>query len=101
MRRTGQLALLLVGLSGCVTLGNDFATTTLAWLKPAETAKTEVLKKLGTPFRVGVDAGDPTWTYGYYRWSAFGESSTKDLVIRWGADGKVKSYTLNTSLPDE
>jgi len=101
MRRIGQLALVVLGLSGCVTLGRDFTTTDLAWLKPGETAKAAVLEKLGNPFRVGVDAGDPTWTYGYYRWNAFSDSQTKDLVIRWAPDGRVKTFTLNTSLPEE
>ena len=88
-------------LSGCATMGKDFDSTSLSWLKAGETAKKDVLVKLGDPFRVGMDSGDQTWTYGYYKYRVFGDSETKDLVIRYTADQKVKSYTLNTSFPDE
>lgn len=90
-----------IALGGCVTLGTNFDPAALQWLKPGETGKAEMMEKLGTPFRIGVDAGDPTWTYGYYRWRVLGSTDTKDLVIRWAADGKVKTFTLNTSIPEE
>ncbi|MEK7476830.1 MAG: hypothetical protein AAB152_14505 [Candidatus Coatesbacteria bacterium] len=88
-------------LGGCATIGRDFDSTSLAWVKPGETAKPEILEKLGNPFRVGVDSGDPTWTYGYYKYRLLGTSAAKDLVIRFGPDGKVKTFTLNTSFPEE
>jgi hypothetical protein len=94
-------ALLVLGLAGCATIGRDFNATQTGWIRAGETDKTTLLSKLGDPFRVGVDAGDPTWTYGYYRYSLFGESVTKDLVIRFDDAGKVKSFTLNTSFPEE
>lgn len=96
-----SLLLLLVGLAGCATLGHDFNATDTGWIKPGETDKTTLLSKLGDPLRVGVDAGEPTWTYGYYKYSLFSESVTKDLVIRFGPDGKVKSFTLNSSFPED
>ena len=43
----------------------------------------------------------PTWTYGYYRYRLFGASNAKDLVIRFDDAGTVKSYTLNTTFPQE
>ena len=103
MRAMNRTALLLAPLllTGCVTLGRDFDATGLQWLKPGQTHKQEVLEKLGTPFRIGVDAGDPTWSYGYYHYALIGDSDTKDLVIRWNPDGSVKSLTLNTTFPEE
>lgn len=100
MRMTSSFALLLL-LTGCATIGNDFNSTQTDWIKTGETDKTTLQAKLGEPFRVGIDAGDPTWTYGYYKYSLFGESVTKDLVIRFDAEGKVKSFTLNTSFPED
>lgn len=88
-------------LAGCATIGKNFDSTSLSWLKAGETAKKDVLEKLGDPFRVGMDSGDQTWTYGYYKYRVFGDSETKDLVIRFSGDEKVKSYTLNTSFPEE
>lgn len=87
--------------SGCATIGKDFDSTKLSWIKAGETGKKDVIRELGDPFRVGMDAGDQTWTYGYYQYRVFGESTTKDLVIRFDQDGKVKSFTLNTSFPEE
>ena len=98
-RSTGLL--LLLACQGCATMGRDFNSTSTDWIKAGETDKTTLLSKLGDPFRVGMDAGDPTWTYGWYKYSLFGESVTKDLVIRFDGAGKVKSFTLNTSFPEE
>ena len=96
-----SMAIAAAILSGCATVGKDFDSTSLSWLKAGETAKKDVLTKLGDPFRVGMDSGDQTWTYGYYKYRLIGDSATKDRVIRYSADSKVKSYTLNTSFPEE
>lgn len=101
MRILAGVLLSMALLSGCATIGKDFDSTKLSWLKAGETGKKDVLKELGDPFRVGSDAGDQTWTYGYYQYRVFGDSTTKDLVIRFDETGKVKSYTLNTSFPEE
>jgi len=101
--RAGMTALFLAGLlsAGCATVGRDFDSTALGWMKAGETGKNELLEKLGQPFRVGVDSGDQTWTYGYYQYRLLGESNNKDLVIRFDAAGKAKSWTLNTTFRDE
>jgi outer membrane protein assembly factor BamE (lipoprotein component of BamABCDE complex) len=96
-----SLALFSILCSGCASVGRNFDSTSLGWLKPGETDKAALLSKIGQPFRVGMDAGDQTWTYGYYKYRVFGGSVTKDLVIRFDLGEKVKSYTLNTSFPDE
>jgi outer membrane protein assembly factor BamE (lipoprotein component of BamABCDE complex) len=98
-----RLALLcaLAFASACATIGTNFDSTQLSWLKANESAKADVLAKLGQPWRVGLDSGDQTWTYGYYEYRAFSDSNSKDLVIHFTPEGKVKSYSLNTSFPDE
>lgn len=98
---TRLLTGLAILLAGCVTVGHNFDAVDLGWVKPGETTKAAILDKLGDPFRVGVDAGDPTWTYGYYKYRLMGGTVTKDLVFRFAADGKVKSFTLNTSFPQD
>lgn len=94
-------ALVLATSLACATVGRNFDATQLAWLKNGETSKAQVLENMGPPWRVGTDAGDLTWTYGYYQYRALGESNSKDLVIHFGSDGRVKSYTMNTSFPKE
>ena len=96
-----RAALLLVASVACATVGRNFDATQLSWLKNGDTTKAQILDKLGQPWRVGSDAGDQTWTYGYYQYRAFGESNSKDLVLHFDPDGKLKSYTMNTSFPEE
>ncbi len=99
--RLAPAALACATCLACATIGKDFDATELSWLKKDETTKEQVQQKLGPPWRVGFDAGDPTWTYGYYEYRAFGDSNSKDLVLHFRPDGKLKSYTLNTSFPEE
>ena len=91
----------LAALAGCATIGHDFSVADLGWIKPGETAKPDIMSKLGDPFRVGSDAGDPTWTYGFYKYRLIGSSDAKDLIIRFDAAGRVRSYTLNTTFQEE
>ncbi len=51
----------------------------------------------GEPWRTGIEDGKRTWTYGKYKWSAFGEAETTDLVVRFNQDGTVSSYVYNTT----
>jgi len=85
----------------CATVGKNFDATQLDWLAAGATTKSQVMEKLGPPWRVGTDQGDLTWTYGYYEYRALSDSNTKDLVLYFAADGKLKSYKLSTSFPQE
>ena len=40
------------------------------------------------------------WTYGRYTYRLIGETDTKDLVIKFNNEGKVSSYTFNTTIND-
>jgi outer membrane protein assembly factor BamE (lipoprotein component of BamABCDE complex) len=95
------LATALLAVTGCITVGRDFYSADLHWLKSGTTTRQEVYRILGEPFRTGVDQGKITWTYGCYRYSAFGDTRTKDLVIYYNPDGTVHTYTFSTSFPDE
>ena len=52
------------------------------------------IDRLEAPFLLD---GKRTWTYGKYKWSAFGEAETTDLVVRFNQDGTVSSYVYNTT----
>jgi outer membrane protein assembly factor BamE (lipoprotein component of BamABCDE complex) len=90
------LALLL---SACVTIGRDFSASKVYDIQIGKTTQTEIKTMFGSPWRVGIDDGRPTWTYANYHYNAFGEAKTKDLVVRFDANYVVKSYTFNTSDP--
>lgn len=100
MRLTLAAAALALPLA-CATVGRNFDSTQLSWLEAGSITKAQVLDKLGPPWRVGFDAGDLTWTYGYYEYRALGDSNSKDLVLHFTPDGKLKTYTLSTSFPQE
>jgi len=83
-----------------MTLGRSFPTDPIAGMRVGTTTRDNVRAAFGEPYRMGVEDGDPTWTYLLYRFSAFGSERTRDLYVRFDAAGKVKSYAFNTNEPD-
>ena len=83
--------------SGCATVGRDFPDYRVKEIQINQTTQSEIRTMFGSPWRVGIEDGQRTWTYGRYRYQAFGETSTKDLVIRFDNRGIVTSYTYNTT----
>lgn len=94
------LALSLISLTGCLTIGEEFSSE-VKWIAPQKTTKVEVQKNLGGPFRVGYDSGLLTYTYAYYRYSAFRAARTKDLTVRFNSDGTVQSYSFASSFDED
>jgi hypothetical protein len=83
--------------SGCATVGRDFPDYRVREIQINQTTQSEIRSMFGAPWRVGIEDGQPTWTYGRYRYNALGGTSTKDLVIRFDNRGTVTSYTFNTT----
>lgn len=94
-------AILALAVCGCLSVGRDFRSSDFSWIVEKETTKEQVHRILGEPFRVGVESGMTTWTYGHYKYRVRGEARTKDLVLYFHPNGTVSSYTFNTSFPDE
>lgn len=95
------LASALILLAACATMGSPFRFAGAESVEVGKTSKSEVLSLYGKPFRVGVENGDATWTYGYYRYKLFGDSQTKDLKITFDKKGIVSDYNYSSSEPDE
>lgn len=91
----------LIALSGCITIGSPFDSDDFSWITRNKTTKDDVYDELGEPFRTGVDSGKQTWTYGYYKYTLFGSTRTKDIIIYFNNNGTVDSYVFNTGFPDE
>ncbi|MBK1873338.1 MULTISPECIES: outer membrane protein assembly factor BamE domain-containing protein [Marinobacter] len=87
----------LLAFAGCATVGKDFSTHNIDQITQGETTRAEIQEMFGEPWRTGVEDGKRTWTYGKYRWSAFGDAETTDLVVRFNPDGTVASYVFNTT----
>ncbi|MBM3319186.1 MAG: outer membrane protein assembly factor BamE [Candidatus Eisenbacteria bacterium] len=94
------LAASLIGLA-CASVGRDFPSDRVWKLRIGETTSEEVRQMFGDPWRTGIEDGNPTWTYGKYRYSLFGEDRTKDLVVRFDENMIVRSYTFNTTETEE
>ena len=82
---------------GCATVGHDFPSSAAEHIVLNKTTQTDILKMLGEPWRVGIENGRTTWTYGYYKYRVFGEADTKDLIIVFNPDKTVASYNYNTT----
>ena len=102
--QAGKLsALLLISglsatqLTGCVTVGQEFAASRVPEIKIGQTRRQDISELFGTPWRTGMEDGHPTWTYGIYKYALFGGNDSQDLLIRFDNQGLVRSYTFNTT----
>ena len=94
------IACLSLFLAACATVGRDFETARVADIKIGKTTQEDIEKMFGKPWRTGIEDGLRTWTYGKYHYSAFGKTSTRDLVVRFDKYNVVASYTFNTTEPE-
>ncbi len=85
--------------TSCATIGQDFSAAKVYDIQIGKTTATEIQAMFGSPWRVGIEDGKPTWTYANYHYSVFSATRTKDLVVRFDANNVVRSYTFNTTNP--
>jgi hypothetical protein len=88
-------------LSSCATVGREFPESHVGDIQIGKTTQSDIQTLFGSPWRVGVEDGRRTWTYGRYRYKLFGRSNTKDLVVRFDERGVVASYSFHTTEHDE
>jgi hypothetical protein len=101
LARVTGAALVSLMLSACLTVGRDFPTEDVGRIMIGKTTRDDVHRMFGTPWRTGLEDGRRTWTYGHYRYKLFGTTETRDLVVRFDANGVVTSYTFNAAPPLE
>ena len=89
--------IMLTNVTGCASVGQEFAASRVLELRIGETTQQEVREMFGAPWRTGIEDGMPTWTYGEYHYFLFGTDDTKDLLIRFNNQKIVRSYTFNTT----
>ncbi len=97
MRQLFVVTTLALFLAGCATIGVPFPSENVEAIEVGETTRSDIREMFGEPWRTGMEDGHPTWTYGNYRWSAFGADTTEDLLVRFDGEGVVRSYTYNTT----
>ena len=84
-------------LTGCFTVGQEFAGSRVPEIKIGQTNKQQITDTFGRPWRTGMEDGRQTWTYGIYKYSLFGADDTQDLLIRFDPQGVVRSYTFSST----
>jgi hypothetical protein len=94
-----SLVLAISGIVGCATVGREFPTERVIEIRIDQTTKADLLAHFGRPYRRGIEDGDSTWTYVWYKLRLLGgQTQARDLYIRF-ADEKVSSYTYNFDVP--
>ncbi len=96
LRIAGLVGLVALGL-GCVSVGQEFDPQRVPELEIGVSQREDVRRLLGDPWRTGIEDGLPTWTYAHYRYSVFSPVQTRDLIVRFDAEGVVRSYGFNST----
>lgn len=92
---------MVASISGCFTVGHDFPVGQVSAIKIGKTTQADIRSMFGPPWRVGIEDGLRTWTYGKYRYSAFSEAKTQDLVVKFNDRDVVISFTFNSTEHEE
>jgi hypothetical protein len=89
-------------LVGCFTagFGREFPSPGARMIAVGKTDRASLRQVFGEPYQVGIDSGDATWRWFFGR-RASGTELTKDLTVRFNADGTVKSYSFTSNFPDD
>lgn len=84
-------------LCSCASVGREFPVAPVSQISIGQTTQEQIRVMFGAPWRVGVEDGRRTWTYGKYRYRLIGEPSTTDLVVKFDDKNLVLSYTFSTT----
>jgi hypothetical protein len=85
----------------CMTVGEDFAVGKVTHIQIGKTTQADMRKMLGEPWSVGLEDGQRSWTWGYYKYNLFSASQRRDLVVRFDEQGVVRSFTFNSTWPED
>jgi len=98
----GSLAAFALVIAGCVSIkfGREFPSPDRQLIVVGKTDKPALERIFGEPYQIGLDSGDQTWRWFYGQREANLELS-KDLSVRFNADGTVKSYAFTSNFPDD
>jgi hypothetical protein len=88
-------------LGACANVGREFPDSRVPEIFIGKTTRAQIEEMFGEPWRVGLEDGLRTWTYGKYRYTLFGQTNSKDLVIRFNDKDVVVSYSFNTTEHNE
>lgn len=92
-------AVALVACGSVFTSGREFPSPARDAIRAGATTKGDLVQMFGEPTQVGVDDGDPTWSWLYFKKG--NPDLTKQLTVRFDPNGRVKSYSFNSNFPED
>jgi len=93
--------LLLTGLTACGTVGRNFDNTHVEDVRNNVTSKTMIQDWFGEPHAEGKQNGMLMWTYQYDRYSIFCKDKSKELILLFGDDERVKAYRFSSNIEEK
>jgi len=93
------LGLLLGACASVFSTGRDFPSPARDTIRNGTTTRADLTRLFGEPTQVGIEDGDPTWTWLYFRKGDL--DLTKQLTVRFQPDGVVKSYSFSSNFPED
>ncbi len=94
------LAVLALAWGCALKAGRVFPSPDPALIAANVTDKAALQRLFGEPYQVGLDSGDQTWRWFYAEHSS-GSEVSKDLSVRFNANGTVKSYSFTSNFPED
>ncbi len=86
-------------MSGCGSVGKDFDIEAAQTIQKGETTRTDIKKMFGSPFKTGVQNGNPVWVYEKNVYRAMGKDSSKSLIVEFDHKGVVTGYQIMVDEP--
>ena len=94
------LLFLAFTMMSCATAGRSFSEAEVKNIQIGQTSRQDIRSMFGPPWRIGLENGQETWTYGHYRYSIASSSKSSDLVVRFDKKGVDSSYSYSTTNPN-
>jgi len=93
------LTLLLPACASVFTTGRDFPSPARDAIRKGTTTKADLVRQFGEPTQVGMEDGDQTWTWLYFKKGD--PDLTKQLTVRFEPNGAAKSYSFTSNFPED
>jgi hypothetical protein len=101
MKKAWLVAAVAFILSSCITLGRQFSVGQIPRIEIGKTTQDQLVSMFGQPYRHGIEDGDDTATWLSYHVNVLGDERTRDLYVRFNVNGTVKSYSFNSTIPED
>ncbi len=102
MKRLSSLGAILMSLflfAACGTVGQDFDIDLAKTIVNGKTTKQEIEDMFGDPYKTGIQNGHPIYVYEQNTYRAFGDDTSKNLIVEFDANGVVRNHQIMSNIP--